>query len=209
MDGGHDMGPFNACWPGMVNEFRNHLTIFLAGTTELAATLPGAVAAQFADRLNDMEASAEFLQTLLVWMDASISGGTQVIADVADVLRRAESLAATGLPARVSVRLDLRPAGVRNRGAAIECALAALITELGRVPNPWPPEHNGAPDGFEVRASVYPRPGAVTIALSSGAEQPPSGGWRVSLAKALLAEVGGTVEPLRDGAGYEVRFRFK
>jgi hypothetical protein len=193
----------------MVNEFRNHLTIFLAGTTELSATLPGAVAAQFADRLNDMEASAEFLQTLLVWMDTSISGGAQVISDVGDVLRRAETLAATGLPSRVAVRLELRPAGVRNRGASIECALAALITELGRVPNPWPPDHQGGPSGFEVRATVHPQPGTVIILLSSGADQPPAGGWRVSLAKVLLSEVGGSVEPLRDGAGFEVRFRFK
>jgi len=193
----------------MVSEFRNHLTIVLAGTTEMAATLPGVVAAQFADRLADMESSAEFLQTLVVWMDASISGGTQAISDLGDVLRRAETLAVTGLPSRVSVRLDLRPAGVRNRGASIECALAALITELGRVPNPWPPDREDGPNGFEVRASVFPRPGAVSIVLSSPAERPPEGGWRVSLAKALLAEVGGSVEPTRDGAGYEVRFRFK
>lgn len=209
MDGGYEKGPLNGCWAGMVNEFRNHLTIFLAGTTELAATLPGAVAAQFADRLEDMEASAEFLQTLLIWMDASISGGTQVISDVGEVLRRAETLALTGLPARANIRLELRPAGVRNRGAAIECALAALITELGRVPSPWPAERPGMPGRFEVRTAVFPRPGAVAIILTSGGKQPPAGGWRVALAKTLLAQVSGTVEPLRDGTGFEVQFRSK
>src|ERR1700709_252297 len=44
MDGGFDAGPLGGCWAGMLNEFRNHLTIFLAGTTELSATLPGSVA---------------------------------------------------------------------------------------------------------------------------------------------------------------------
>jgi L-ribulose-5-phosphate 4-epimerase len=37
MDGGHVMGPFDGGWIGMVNEFRNQLSIFLAGTNELFA----------------------------------------------------------------------------------------------------------------------------------------------------------------------------
>jgi hypothetical protein len=129
MDGGHDMGPFDGGWMGLVNEFRNHLTIFLASTSQLSAMLPRAVACELADRLDDMESSAEFLQTLLTWMDASVGRGSQAISDVTDLLRRAERLASTGLSSRVSLRIEPKPAGVRNRGVAIECALAALITE--------------------------------------------------------------------------------
>ncbi|HEY4184322.1 MAG TPA: hypothetical protein VGP07_04600 [Polyangia bacterium] len=208
----------------MLSEFRNHLTIFLAGTTELSATLPGAVAVQFADRLDDMEASAEFLQTLLVWMDTSISGGTSVICDVGEVFRRTETLAATGLPARASVRFETKPAGVRNRGASLECALAALITELGRLPPRADESFDAIADStgvpgytagrIEVRVSVSPQRGALTIHVEANAERPRAAvGWRVSLAKVLLGQLGGTLEPL-EGAptgptGFAVRFRFK
>lgn len=215
MDGGHDKGSFDGGWMGMVNEFRNHLTIFLAGTSQLSAALPRAVASEFADHLEDMESSAEFLQTLLTWMDASIGRGSQAICDVGDVLRRAESLAYTGLSSRVSIRLEPRPAGVRNRGVAVECALAALITELGRVLNPRPLGDLGTPPVFEVTVSVHPKRGALSIVLRSGGAQPVEGGWRVALAKTLLNHVGGTVEALTqapDGtgsAGFDVRFRFQ
>jgi hypothetical protein len=214
MDGGHDAGSFDGGWVGMVNEFRNHLTIFLAGTNQLSAMLPRAVASEFADRLDDMESSAEFLQTLLTWMDASIGRGSQAISEIGDLLRRAESLARSGLHARVSVRLDARPAGVRNRGVAIECALAALMTELGRTMGRRSVEEGPARTTSEISVSVHPQRGALSIVLASSAGHPPPGGWRVSLAQALLGQVGGTVEswgrtPGGRFSGFEVRFRFQ
>lgn len=213
MDGGYDAGPLSGCWAGMLNEFRNHLTIFLAGTTELSATLPGNVAVQFADRLDDMESSAEFLQTLLVWMDTSISGGASVISDISEVFRRTETLAQTGISTRTSVRFEPKPAGVRNRGASLECALAALITELGRMPvraaDPF-----GPPPRQEIRVSVSPQRGALTIFIETGAERPRTvPGWRVALARVLILQLGGTLEPLEGPAtaqaGFAIRFRFK
>jgi hypothetical protein len=198
---------------GMVNEFRNHLTIFLAGTNQLSAMLPRAVASEFAGRLDEMESSAEFLQTLLTWMDASLGRGSQAISDVADLLQRAETLASTGLSSRVSIRSQPRPAGVRNRGVAIECALAALITELGRVVDPRTPIDGSQPPPFEITLSVHPQRGALSIILASSSLQPLDGGWRVSLAKALLTQVNGTVTTLGRGpgtraSGFEVHFRF-
>ena len=212
-DGGYDAGPLGGCWAGMLNEFRNHLTIFLAGTTELSATLPGNVAVQFADRLDDMEASAEFLQTLLVWMDTSISGGASAISDIGEVFRRTETLARSGLPARVSLRLEAKPAGVRNRGASLECALAALITELGRMP-PQLADPFGPPPRQEIHISVAPQRGALTIFVETAGDRSRAApGWRVSLARILVAQLGGTLDPI-DGAatgqtGFAVRFRFK
>lgn len=224
MDGGRDTGPFDGGWMGLVNEFRNHLTIFLAGTNQLSSMLPRAVACEFADRLDDMESSAEFLQTLLTWMDASIGRGSQAISDVADLLRRAERLASTGLSSRVSLRIEPKPAGVRNRGVAIECALAALITELGRIPPSRSLSSDAPPNGGDttsvITVSVHPQRGALSILVVSSSPQAPAylqasdGGWRISLAKALLAQVGGTVEVLGRGnppraPGFEVRFRFQ
>jgi hypothetical protein len=221
MDGGRDMGPFDGGWMGLVNEFRNHLTIFLAGTNQLSSMLPRAVACEFADRLDDMESSAEFLQTLLTWMDASVGRGSQAISEIGDLLRRAERLARTGLSSRVSVQLNAKPAGVRNRGVAIECALAALITELGRIPPVRTLTSDaGPPEPTVVSVSVFPQRGTLSIFLTTNASEAPSflqageGGWRVSLAKALLAQVGGTVETSGRGSaqrasGFEVRFRFQ
>lgn len=214
VDSGFDARPLDDCWAGMLSEFRNHLTIFLAGTTELSATLPNGLAAQFADRLDDMEASAEFLQTLLVWMDTSISGGAHVISDVSDVFRRTETLATTGLPSRVNVVFDARPGGVRNRGAAVECALAALITELGRLPPVRSPEAFGSPARVDVRVFTVPQRGSLSIHVESNVEKPRSpGGWRVALARVLLGQVSGILETT-DGipgssTGFVVRFRFK
>ena len=65
-------------------------------TNQLSAMLPRAVASEFVDHLEDMESSAEFLQTLLTWMDASVGRGSQAISDVGDVLRRTEFIAYTG-----------------------------------------------------------------------------------------------------------------
>jgi hypothetical protein len=61
---------------------------------------------------------------------------------------------------------------------------------------------------------VYPERGALSIVLASSAVQPLEGGWRVSLAKALLTQVGGTVATLGHGpgtrgSGFEVNFRFQ
>ena len=194
----------------MVHEFRNHLTMVLAGATELRSTLPTAQAARYADTFQDMESSVHFLDVLLTWMDASFTTGPQAIAEVGDLLRRAHGLAAPGLRPRVTFAIEPHPAGVRNRGAAVECALAALITELGRVPDPHRAtgDSMSRPTGWEVRATVKAERGAVAVILTSTAAQPAPNGWRVMLAEGLLSGLGARVEPLRTGgAGYVVRFR--
>lgn len=212
MESGYGADPAAAYWSGMLGEFRNHLKIFLAGTTELSACLPGSVAAQVGDRLEDMEASVEFLQTLLVWMDTSISGGAQVISDVMEVFRRTDNLVRPALPSRVNVRFQPWATGVRNRGAALECALAALITELSRLPPAWPPQTLSDRGRVDISVSVVPNRGTPAIQIEGNVQLAAnSHGWRVGLARVLLAQIGGTLEPLsglESGlAGFSVRFR--
>ncbi|HEX2657283.1 MAG TPA: hypothetical protein VHU40_03380 [Polyangia bacterium] len=206
--------PAAAYWSGMLGEFRNHLKIFLAGTTELSASLPGSVAAQVSDRLEDMEASVEFLQTLLVWMDTSISGGAQVISDVMEVFRRTDNLVRPALPSRVNVRFQPSATGIRNRGAALECALAALITELSRLPPAWPPHTFSDRGRVDIAVSVVPNRGTPTIQIEGNVQLAAnSNGWRVALARVLLGQIGGTLEPLTGlesgRAGFSVRFRLR
>jgi len=219
MESGYVADPAAAYWSGMLGEFRNHLKIFLAGTTELSASLPGAVAAQVGDRLEDMEASVEFLQTLLVWMDTSISGGAQVISDVLEVFRRTETLVRPALPARVNLRFQALATGVRNRGAALECALAALVTELARLPPVWSSEpfsdrRQSDRSPVDITVSVLPNRGTPTIQVEGNVQLAANNnGWRIALARVLLGQIGGTLEPLQGlesgHAGFSVRFRLK
>jgi hypothetical protein len=208
-NGGHDTGPFGGGWSKIVHEFRNHLTMVLAGTTELRATLPPSATAHYADTFEDMESSVHFLDTLLTWMDASVSTGPQAIAEAGDLLRRAHTLALPGLRNRVTFSCEVRPAGVRNRGSVVECALAALITELGRAADPDPPiDTLELPLYRDITATVRATErGSVEISLVSSTGQPAPAGWRVLLAESLLAKVGATVEISRAGAGFVVRFR--
>ena len=219
MDGGHDKGSFDGGWMGMVNEFRNQLTIFLAGTNQLSAMLPRAVASEFADRLDDMESSVEFLQTLLTWMDASI--GTWVAGHIGrwgsaasgrdvgvhrSVFAGAYSAgAAAGGGEKPRRRRRVRAGGSDHRARS---RVGILVLA----------DRTGTPHTFEVTVSVHPQRGTLSILLTSEAAQPPEGGWRVSLAKALLTQVGGTVDTLAGAAagatmgarsGFDVRFRFQ
>ena len=113
----------------------------------------------------------------------------------------------------MSLRFDPKPAGVRNRGAALECALAALITELGRM-SPRAPDPCAPAGRQEIRVSVAPERGALTIVVDTSVERPRwVPGWRVSLARVLVSQLGGTLEPLARGAsgktGFALRFRFR
>ncbi|HET6280529.1 MAG TPA: hypothetical protein VFH73_06170, partial [Polyangia bacterium] len=56
---GPDPVAFLPVWNGVVHEFRNHLTLLLAGTTEVRAGLPDSVAGDLAETLNDMESSVQ------------------------------------------------------------------------------------------------------------------------------------------------------
>src|SRR3954469_25636799 len=59
-------------WEGILHEFRNHLTLLMAGTTGLRSTLPGALAADCAEALQDMETSVHVIEALMAMVDAGL-----------------------------------------------------------------------------------------------------------------------------------------
>jgi len=224
LDNGDPVGELpSSYWRDVLREFRNHLSIVVARSSELSTVLPGAAAAQAGDCLTDIEASAARMEGMLTWMDAALTPGAATIVELGEVMSRAVQLAAPAVRPRVEVRVEARPAAVRNRGATLESALAALLIELTRGPDAF--AHAPAPgravrshessarlgDALDdltiIRLSTRAVRGELAIALTTtGAIQLVPSSWRLCLARALLASVSGVVEVLPGGSGFEVRF---
>lgn len=205
---GPDPVQFVPVWNGVVHEFRNHLTLLLAGTSEVRAGLPETVAADLAETLDDMESSIQTVNTLLSSMDGAIKGGEQVICDVDVLIERALTMAAPVLSPRVNVTISKgRPAAVKNRGNALECALCALISDLGRVSEFRQRTSEALTAVYQIRIKVVPERGALTIEIESTASIPPQTSWRALMAEYLAAKVGCVVERTPNKAGFSLKFQ--
>lgn len=207
-------------WRGVLKEFRNHLAIVVARSSELSTVLPGAVAAQAGDCLADIEASAARMEGTLAWMDAALVQAASTLDEVGEVLARAAQMAATAVPPRVSVRVDSRPTAIRNRGASLESAFAALIIELARGQEPISPPASRAHaresavrasddlDALTIKVSTRVEHGELAVTLTTtGPIQLLPSSWRLCFARALFASVGGVVGMSPGAMGFEVRFQ--
>ena len=191
-----------------MHEFRNHLTLLLAGTTEVRAGLPASVAADLAETLDDMESSVQTINNLLSAMEGAVKGGEQVICDVDVLIERALAMAAPVLGPRANVTVSKgRPAAVKNRGNALECALAALIADLGRVSEFRQRGTEVLTAVHQIRVKVIPERGTLTIDIESTASAPPQISWRVLLAEYLAGKVGCTVERPPERAAFLLKFQ--
>lgn len=205
---GADPVRFGAVWGGVVHEFRNHLTLLLAGTTEIRSGLPASVAADLAETLDDMENGIQNINALLGAVDSAVKEGDQLLCEVDVVIERALAMAAPTLGGvNITVKKS-RPAAVKNIGTAVECALAALLADLARAsdfrrrgPNllPMVPP--------QIRINVQAERGSLTIEVDSSSSSPPATSWRVLLATYLAARVGCTLE--RAAARPMFVFRFQ
>lgn len=189
----------------MVHEFRNHLALLVAGITELRSTVPTGLAAGWGHTLADMEASMDLMDSMLTWIEASVDPavdeGPEGVFEAAAILERARMMAAPLLGGRTKLTLLPRPATFRNRGAVVECALAALISHLARPDSPLAASGalGQAAPGREIRVAV--EGGAetapcfvLTVHDPAGVRRTvPARGWRISLAESLLAPLGGSV----------------
>lgn len=186
----------------MLHEFRNHLTLLLAGTTEIRAALPRSVASDLAETLDEMEASLQSITTLTSCVDSAIKPGEQVISDLDDVIERALAMARPSIRSDVQVTVNSRAGAVRNRSGAVECALAALIADLARAA-----EFRRSPHASWLRIEVYAGRGALTIEIQSSASHLPPASWRRLLAQRLASSVAGTLELLSDRVGFCLKFQ--
>jgi hypothetical protein len=203
-DAATESARFGRVWGGVVHEFRNHLSVLLAVTTEVRTALPTELATRLGGALADSDRNVQGMAALLTLVDASVRDGAPLVAELDGILERARRMAEPVLGRRVALGLLPRRLGVKNRGASLECLLAALIIDLGRTAD----ERDLAqarPTRIEVEVGVDR--GGLTIELHSSGARPCPGSWRQLLASDLGARLEATVAAHPDVPGYLVQFR--
>lgn len=192
-----------SAWNGILHEFRNHLTVLLGAATEIRVALPYDAERDVAEALAETEWNVQRLNALVGFLDAVLrESGSQVVADLDDVVERALRLAAPAMGrAAVSVHKDRRM-GVPNRGSALEALLAALLIDLVRTDRRTRPEERRLQ--IDIRAEATRT--ALNLTVESDGKRPPPDSWRLSLAYELAGRVGASLEPLDDQAGFRIRF---
>jgi len=207
-------------WAGLLGEFRNQLERLNAGTVQLRDALPVDVVGDMAPALSDMESSLDGLLGLVSCLDTvavvGTGGGHHVISDLADVIDRAVAMARPWLRADTIVSVGNRVGAVRNRGRAVECALAAVMITLAR-----PDDAGPGPAARGLNVEVFSSRGSVSVeveVLGAGAlgavaapaeplSPAPAPLWRWRLAEHLAAVAGGSLESLPDRSGAGLRFQ--
>jgi hypothetical protein len=191
---------------GILHEFRNHLTLLSAATTEVKAitSLPAILPEmppEISQALMETESNVRRMTALMAFIDAAVSGGTPAMVELDGVIERALRLVAPAL-GRVAVSFN-KPSHiqVRNEGTALECLIAGLIVELARA-------------GMESRDPIYRQQidvfadvgrGAIVLEIDSSGRRPGPGSWRIALARELAARLGASVTSPAVGAGFVVR----
>jgi hypothetical protein len=198
---GSEPGDFIPIWNGILHEFRNHLTLLLAATTEVRMVTPSAVVPEISQALMDTEWNVQRMNALVAFIDAALRGGAPATANLDEVIERALRLAAPAL-GRVAVSFNKpRRIDVRNRGTALECLIAGLIVELARVGAKTPGP--GTRQQIDVHADVGR--GAIVLEIDSSGLRPSPGSWRVALAHDLAIRIGASVTTPAASAGFVVR----
>jgi hypothetical protein len=202
---GDQVPGFVPVWNGILHEFRNHLTVLLAAATELRASVPPSLAIDVADAVAETERNVQSLSSLVAQLDASVKTGEPLISDLDEMIDRALRIAAPALARRVSVSVRRgRKAGVRNRGAALECMLSALIVDLARAIDTRPSE---GVRRSQIQIHVELGRGGLLIEIESSGGRPAPGSWRFLLATDLAAKLDATISAHPEVAGYVLQFR--
>lgn len=191
-----------SAWNGILHEFRNHLTVVLAAATEIRVALPYDAGREVAEALGETEWNVQRLNALVGFVDAVLRDGSQVVADLDDVVERALRLAAPAMGrTAVSVHKDRRT-GVPNRGSSLEALVAALLVDLVRTDR----RARGDDRRLQIDIRAEATRTALNLTVESDGHRPPPDSWRLALAYELAGRVGASLEPLDDLAGFRVRF---
>jgi hypothetical protein len=194
---------FTEVWDGILHEFRNHLRVLVAAATELRAEMPPSLALQVSEAVLETERNVQSLGTLLSLADASLRHAEPIVCPLDHVLDRAIHLTAPAVGRSVSITL-LRghTIGVRNRGTALECLLAALIIELARAAEGRAETARRSPR-IQVRAEA--ERSALTIEIESDGPTPTARSWRLLLANDLAARLNATLTASSGVAGFTLQ----
>ena len=190
-------------WSGILHEFRNHLSLLEAATTEVKAVTLSSVVPEISVALLKTEWNMQRMSALVTFVDAAVRGDAHTTTDLDKVIEGALRLAAPAL-GRVAVSFD-KPhrIDVRNRGTALECLIAGLILELAQAGTRTPdPRYR---QQIDVHAHAGQDDGATVLEIDSSGLQPRPGSWRVALAHDLATQIGATVTMPAAFAGFIVR----
>ena len=213
---GTDAHPIASVWNGFLHEFRNHLTVLMSATSELRAELPPSPAQRVGEAMAEMDRNVQGLTTLVALVDASVRSSEAIVTPLGDVVDRAVRLAGSSAGRRVSITTQVpRAAGARNKGAALESLLAALIVDLAR-------SHEAA-GGVDAAPRVrvdgeVGRRGLTLEVACAGARfdargtQPvpslqPLHSWRLGLAAELARKLDATLTSHPEASAYVVQLR--
>ncbi|HVZ71236.1 MAG TPA: hypothetical protein VHJ20_02580 [Polyangia bacterium] len=185
--------------------------MLLAAASELRAEMPPSLALHVAEAVADNERNVQGLGTLLSLADASFRGkegleGESRVGALDNVLERAIRLAAPAVGRNVSISLTRGDAiGVRNRGTALECVVAALVIDLARAADGRHVEASRRAPTIRLRAEAGRR--SLAIEIESDGVQPIAGSWRAGLARDLAARLDAGVSVMTNAVGYVVQLR--
>jgi hypothetical protein len=189
-------------WNGFLHEFRNHLTVLIAATSELRTEIPPSIALRVGDAVFEMERSVQGLTSIVGIVDASIRGGEPVIARLGDVVDRAIRLAAPSAGRRATFTANVpRETGVRNRGAVLESLIAVLAVDLSR---------RSSAKSFEspnVRIDADAGRAGLVIEISSEGALPDPSSWRCLLAEELAGSLDAALGSDADANAYVLQLR--
>src|SRR5882672_7932990 len=83
---------------GILHEFRNHLTLLSAATTEVkAATSLPSIVPEISQALTETESNVRRMTALMAFMDAAVQGGPPAMVELDGVIERALRLVAPAL----------------------------------------------------------------------------------------------------------------
>jgi hypothetical protein len=212
----HRPDPGLTVWNGFLHEFRNHLTVLMAATSELRAEIPPALAWKVGDAIFETERTVQGLTALVGLVDASLHTVEPVIAPLGDVVDRAVRLAAPAAGRRTAIAAQVpRELGVRNRGSALEGLLAALVVDLAKS-HAGARRNGGAGDGgsdgpharVRIDADVGRRGLAIEIACEGAhMDASSSSSWRRALATDLALKLDAALTVHPEDAAYVVQLR--
>jgi Pentapeptide repeats (8 copies) len=225
-DHAFDAHRFVPVWNGILHEFRNHLTVLVAATSELGAEIPPALALRVGDAVCETERNVQGLTSLLALVDASVQTFEPLICSLGEVVDRAVRLAAPAAGRRLSITTHVpRAVGVRNRGTVLECLMATLIVDLARadlaradlaranLARADLARASAAAEGVEPARSPRVRVDAelgrrgLAIEIASDGARPDAGSWRFLLAMDLAAKLDATLLSQPEVAAYVIQFR--
>jgi hypothetical protein len=192
-------------WNGILLEFRNHLTGLMAAATELRTEIPPSLALQVGQAVGETERNVQSLSSLLALVDASVRTVEPLISDLDGILDRAIRLATPALGRRATISAKTgHKVGVKNRGSALECLLAALIVDLARAQSRI--DGNSVERAHPVHLEIHPEisRGSLAIEIESDGPRPQAGSWRFLLACDLAAKLDAEIALASDVAAYVV-----